>query len=185
MIEINRLKELLLQLQTDVNAQLTPGHWLRFKNIWVNDGSFDHEQPGEKDPKHGKEIDTVILSATEAHLVKKISDKLGILLAFKMPDADSYIRTADDYAENNHCLLYLLEKINPSNIDEENETFHYAKIQHIMKLIKEWILEHGLNGSEDDGEETLHKTFRTEWEYQVFAGFNGMSIGFDLTDFSL
>jgi len=52
-------------------------------------------------------------------------------------------------------------------------------------MVKEWILNHGLNSSEDDGGETLAKTIRTEWEYQIYGGFNGMSISFDLKDFSL
>lgn len=185
MIKINRLHELLLQLQVDVNSQLSPGDLLLKKNIWIAAGMVDLDATWDSAPKTGKKIDQVLLSVTESHISKKLSDKTGVLLAVKMPDADSDIRTADDYSENNHCLFYILEKINTGSIDDDIERGHFAKMQRIMTLVKEWLLAHGLNGSEDDGGETLSKSIRTEWEYQVFSGFNGMSIGFDFRNFDL
>lgn len=185
MIDIRHFHEMLLQMQAEVNEQLQPGFWTQAKSLWIDGGQLMPDATWEKAPVVGKRIDHIFLSATEAHLTKKISDKSGIVLAVKMPDADSEIRTADDYSENNHCLFFLIEKVNPGSMDDSIERGHYAKIQRIMTLIKDWILAHGLNGSLDDGGETLSKSIRTEWEYQVYGGFNGMSIGFDLRDFSL
>lgn len=185
MIQLNRFHDLMLQLQHDVNELLVPGQWTLKDGVWIDSGQFNDEAEWNDTPVLGKKIDQVLVSATEAHIIKKVKDKNGIVLASKMPDTDSEIRTADEYLENNHCLIFLFEKINPGSINDVVERQHYAKIQDIMKLVKEWILNHGLNSSEDDGGETLSKTIRTEWEYQIYGGFNGLSISFDLKDFSL
>ena len=86
-----------------------------------------------------------------------------------------------------YCLIFLLEKVEIGKVKDATEREHYAKMQSIMALVKEWFLNHGLNndGAESDGTETLGKPFRTEWEYQIYGNFNGLSIGFDLKDFSL
>jgi hypothetical protein len=154
MINITRFCELLLELKADVNNQISPG------------------------------IDCLIVSPTERHLVHKLKDTQGVVLAVKMPDADTEIKSKDNYSENNHCLFFLIEKIDPGSHDNLQERQHYAKMQAIMKLIKEWLLESGLNGNLCGGSETLSKPFKTEWEYQ-YEGHNGLSISFDLKDFSL
>jgi hypothetical protein len=133
----------------------------------------------------GKRIGKVILSPTEQRLVKKLDNVSGLALAVKMPDVDSDIQTIDDYSENNHCLMFLLEKVDPGKFSESEELAHYAAIQKVMQRFKELILERGLNGNACGGEETLSKAFRTEWEYQIYGGFNGMSLSFDLQDFQL
>jgi hypothetical protein len=155
MIPIIRFHEMLLDLQADVN-------------------SLEDAPP----------IEQVIVSPTEAHLVHKLKDSSGIVLAVKMADSDTDIKSPDNYSENNHCLFYLLEKVDPGEHDNRRERDHYAKMQHIAKLVKEWLLEQGLNGNLCAGDETLSKPFRTEWEYQ-YEGHNGLSISFDLKDFSL
>jgi len=126
-----------------------------------------------------------LISPTEQHLVKKIADKKGIILAVKMPDADAQVEDADNYSEMNHQLFFLLEKIDPGSHKDTTETMHYAKMQAIMKLVKEYALEHGLSSVVRDGNELLAKPFKTEWEYQVYGGFNGISVSFDFQDFEL
>ena len=133
---------------------------------------------------HEKKINKTIFAPTESSLIKKLSDASGLILAVKFPDTDSDISSADEYAEANHCLLFLLEKVDPGKFSSEKEMVHFGKIQEIMRSVKELILEAGLNGN-IGGDETLSKPFRTEWEYQIFGGFNGLSISFDLKDFRL
>lgn len=130
------------------------------------------------------QIKSVKLSPTESALIKKLSDTSGLVLAVKFPDADSNISSIDEYNEANHCLLFLLEKVDPGKFSKQKELEHYDNIQKVMQKVKEFILESGLNGSLDEGE-TLSKPFRTEWEYQIYGGFNGLSISFDLKDFRL
>lgn len=134
--------------------------------------------------RHEKKINKTIFAPTESSLIKKLSDVSGLVLAVKFPDSDSDISTADDYAEANHCLLFLLEKVDPGKFSATKELEHFEQIQQVMRSVKEMILEAGLNGNIGD-DETLSKPFRTEWEYQIFGGFNGLSISFDLKDFRL
>jgi hypothetical protein len=133
---------------------------------------------------HKKKISKTILAPAESSLVKKLKDESGIILAIKFPAADSDISTADDYAEANHCLLFLIEKVDPGKFSADEEIQHYGDLQQIMSSVKELLLEAGMNGDIDD-EVVLSKTFRTEWEYQILGGFNGLSISFDLKDFRL
>ena len=158
MIPASRFKALLDQLHEDVNLELAP-----------LDLSISH----------------VVITATDSQVVKKVSGKSGVILVAKMPPSTAEIRTVDDYSEDNQCLIFVLEKQEPSNATDQKELEHYDKVQRIMRKVKEWILNHGLHDGSDDETETLSKPFRTEWEYQVYGNFNGLSLGFDLKDFEL
>lgn len=159
MIPITRLYEMLMELQAESNIK-------------------------HSDPDY--QIKHLILSPIESHLIKKIGDKTGIILAVKLPDADSKIKDVDNKSEENHMLMFLLEKQDPGNVDDNKERIHYAKMQTVMSFIKDWIANRGLNGNICGGDETLSdKAFHTEWEYQTFRNLNGLSITFDLKDFSL
>lgn len=155
MISSTRFYEWLLELQAEVNKDVV------------------------------EKIDKVILSPTEQHMVKKLKDLSGVILAVKMPDSDSEIQTPDSYAEMNHVVAFLFEKVEPGKHSDAQERQHYNGIQATMRKVKEYILTQGLNGDGCGGDETLAKAFRTEWEYQAFGGFNGLSISFDLKDFEL
>jgi len=145
---------------------------------------FFLELKAEVNETVSKQISNVICSPTEQHLIKKLKDSNGLILAVKMPDSDSNIENSDNFSEANHCIVFLIEKVDPGQYYDSNELAHYASIQETMRKLKELILTHGLNGN-ICGEETLSKNFRTEWEYQIYGGFNGLSISFDLKDFAL
>ena len=130
-------------------------------------------------------ISSIFIAATDAQVSTKVTDKKGVILVAKMPPSTSDIQSADDYSEDNQCLLFILERQELAGSTQEKQLIHYDRMQRIMKAVKSWILEHGLNNDQDDGEETISKPFRTEWEYQVYGNFNGLSLGFDLKDFSL
>lgn len=157
MIPVKRLREMLLELRSEVNS------------------SSEVE----------KLIEHIIVSPTEKHLTNKLKDKSDLILAVKMPDSDTDAINADNYGEVNHNLFYLVEKVDPGKMTDNDELNHFSAIQKTMTLVKEWLFKRGLNGNVCGGDETVSKPFRTEWEYQTFGGFNGLSISFDLKDFSL
>lgn len=158
MISALRFKDILDQLREEVNLELDS------LNL-----SIDH----------------VVVAATDSQVVKKVSSKSGVILVAKMPPATADIRTVDDFSEDNQCLFFILEKQEPSNVTDQKELEHYDKVQRIMRQVKEWIMNYGLHDGSDDETETISKPFRTEWEYQVYGNFNGLSLGFDLKDFEL
>ena len=173
------------ELQTVVNDGVDDELFVFQDGVWIYNSKVSDINSDEK--PIGKKIDHIVIAATESNLVKKIKDLDGVILALKMPDTDTEMESVDNYWEMNHQLLFLLEKINDGQLKPDSETFHYAKIQYIMKLVKEYMLSCGLNGwsLSESNDETLAKPFHAEWEYNQFGGFNGMSVSFDLKDFSL
>lgn len=129
-------------------------------------------------------ISEVFLSATESHILKKLADKKGIIVAVKMPDADARIESEDNYSELNHILLYVIEKADISGLTNQGETDMYNKLQTVTAKIKEWFVTRGGDGNLCGSDTKMQQKIRTEWEYNVFGGFYGLSIGFDLLDFN-
>lgn len=123
-------------------------------------------------------IDGVIIAVSDKHLTKKLRDQTGLFLCSNYPDAESKGET-DNYRENNRLLLFLLEKVAAGDETEEEEMTHYARIQEVMQVLKEEIREMDFVC----GEISTGKDISTEWEYDVFGGFNGLSIGLNLTDY--
>lgn len=129
-----------------------------------------------------EETDTPIAGVTmavrEGHMQKKLRDKEGIWLCANYPDA--HLKgEADFYKERNSILLFLVEKIASGSNTDEEELQHYAKIQRLMKsLKKELISMNFICGEVETSDEIL-----TEWEFDIFGGFNGMSLGLNLTDY--
>lgn len=162
MINLVRFQEFIAEMKAVVNTRLV------------------EELPGLK-----KKIDHVHISPTESHLIKKIANKSGVILAVKLAEADSEIESIDSYSEMNHELWFVLEKVDPGIMTDAKELTHYAELQQIMRVVKEYVMEQGLTGNVFGGDETLAKPFHTEWEYQAFGGFNGLSTSFDLQDFEL
>jgi len=185
MINVNRLNDFIAALQLEVNNLIDGESWVLSEGLWIDDDHWIDDGKVHTNVLLGKVIDHVIISPTESHLIKKIADKKGIVLAVKLPDADAVIESVDNYSDMNHMLLFLLEKVDHSAHKNAIETAHYAKIQAIMKLVKEYILHHGLNSNVFNGDETLDKPFHSEWEYNTFGGYNGLSVSFDLANYDL
>lgn len=181
MIDITRFNEMLLELQAYVNNSLDAGMLSQKNGYWV----YDTLQANADGVQEGKQIDHVIVSPTESHMVKKLSDRKGICLAVKMADSDTVMETADNYREENHQLFFVLEKCSPGDFTDQTEREHYRKMQEVARLVKEYLQRIGHNGVDCGGEETLSKPFHTEWEYQIYGGYNGLSISFDLEDYRL
>lgn len=185
MIQLLKLKTFLDNMQLSVNNDIVEDLFVWKKNVWVYTGEASGATPTGA-TLFGAGIDHIEIAATEGHLMKKISGLNGIILGVKMPDTDGKIDSVDNYSEDNNMLLFVLEKIADGSLSKETELQHYAKLQRIMKLVKEYCLESGMNAlMPDDEQPTISKAFRTEWEFNQFGGFNGLSTSFNLEDWSL
>lgn len=123
-------------------------------------------------------IEKVVVAVSDKHLTKKLKDNSGLILCANYPDAELKGQD-DDYQEKNHLLLFLLEKVSSGSETDEEELLHYAHIQQVMKLLKEELRNMDFVCGEISGANEVS----TEWEFDVFGGFNGLSIGLKLTDY--
>lgn len=123
-------------------------------------------------------IDGTVIAVSEKHLVRKLRDVRGLMLCANYPDAVSQ-GNEDNYRERNSLLLFLIEKVPSGQETDEEELLHYARIQQVMQLLKTGLREMDFFCGEADGAERM----TTEWEYDVFGGWNGMSLGLELTDY--
>lgn len=123
-------------------------------------------------------IDGTVIAVSEKHLVKKLKDRMGLILCANYPDAVSQ-GTEDNYRERNSLLLFLIEKVPSGRETDEEVLLHYARIQQVMQLLKTKLREMDFFCGEVEGAESM----TVEWEYDVFGGWNGMSIGLNLVDY--
>ncbi len=126
-----------------------------------------------------EQITGVIVSPKEEHLVKKLGDREGVQLCSNYPSCDTTVENSDRWGSDNQCLFFVLEKVSPGSQTDGDELEHYAKLQKIMELVKKVLM--GDNFSCDYSFDIPHQ-IRTEWEYNTYGGFNGLSIGFNLKD---
>lgn len=124
------------------------------------------------------QIDGVIVAVSDRHLTKKLKDRTGFLLCSNFPDAESK-GIPDNYREDNRLLLFLLEKVPAGDETDEEEITHYARMQAVMQILKSEIRSMDFVCEEIAGGNEIS----TEWEYDVFGGYNGLSIGLKLTNY--
>jgi hypothetical protein len=124
-----------------------------------------------------KKIDEIVMATKEGHLTKKLKDKAGLLLCANYPDS-SFKGNADTHTEKNQVLFFLLEKVSSGSEDNEAEIQHYAEIQRVMQILKDELQQRSPCGSIDADEDMI-----TEWEYDIFGGYNGLSLGAKLKDY--
>lgn len=124
------------------------------------------------------QIAGVVIAVSDKHLIKKLKDRTGLLLCANYPDAESK-GGVDNYRDDNRLLLFLLEKVPAGDETDEEEMKHYARIQAVMQVLKEEVRDMDFVCGEISGGDEIS----TEWEYDVFGGFNGLSIGLKLTDY--
>ena len=122
-------------------------------------------------------VDGNVLVANEKHLVKRLSDKDGVWLGVTIPSADPESANEDSIAENNIVWIFVLEKVDPGSLTEDEELAHYQKIQDIVSDIKNWLRDKKLEANEFLEYLNL-QSLHTDPEYQ-FGGWNGWSINFN------
>ncbi len=145
--------------------------------IWAN-AKADSEITG------GKTISSLVMAVEENHLIKKVKDKAGIILAIKYPSADSQ-GDEDNYSERNKCLIFCITKWDPGKTTDQDEANNYAVLQEFTMQIKNYLITSDKGPGICGIENGLYSGFRTEWEYNIFGGYNGLSVSFDLRNFTL
>ena len=123
-------------------------------------------------------IDNVFIAVSEKHLVKKLKDSTGLILCTNYPDSISS-GGPNNYVDHNNILFFLLEKVASGQETDEDELRHYARIQQVMQIVKIHLREMDFMCGEISGADSI----TTEWEYDIFGGFNGISVGLKLKDY--
>lgn len=128
--------------------------------------------------KSEEQIEGIVMAVREGHMVKKLKDRTGIQLCANYPDAQMN-GTFDNHSDRNKVLIFLLEKVPSGQQTDEAELQHYARIQRMMRILRDALLENdAFCGELRSGDDLL-----TEWEYDICGGWNGLSIGLDIEDF--
>lgn len=117
-------------------------------------------------------IDNVIMAVREEHMVKKLQNKSGITLCVSYPDAQS-TGTEDNYTDNQQVFFFIVKRLAPGQLDDETEITTYAELQDIMLNLRDIIREYYSGCMNIIPEES----YKIEWEYQIFGGVNGLSMG--------
>lgn len=124
-------------------------------------------------------ITGVAMAVREGHMIKKLKDKEGIWLCANYPDATDTGNT-DMHSSQNRVLLFLLEKVASGQHTDEEELLHYARLQRLFLLLRDELRnresycgEFASNGAD----------MKIEWEYDIFGGWNGLSVSINLEDY--
>ena len=129
--------------------------------------------------KSEEKIGGIVMAVREGHMVKKLKDRTGIQLCANYPDAQTN-GTRDSHSDRNKVLIFLIEKVPSGQQTDEAELQHYARLQRMMRILRDVLLDmEGFCGN-------LHNVgdLLTEWEYDIYGGWNGLSIGLDIEDFN-
>ena len=124
-------------------------------------------------------VDGVVLAVHEGHIIRKLRDRRGIWLCAKYPDAQVN-GGADAFSTDNQVLMFLLEKVPSGQHSDEEELAHYASLQTLMDSLKAELLDGRLMC---DDSVRLTSSLTIELEYDIFGGWNGLSVSFKLEDF--
>jgi hypothetical protein len=124
-----------------------------------------------------KKITGTVLSVQENTMTKKLSDKKGIYLCAGYPSFETDVTDSDNYTAKNFCVLFLLEKISFGGLTDGEELTFYADMQEVAEKIEEILIT--ANSSCDYGF-SAPKKIRIEFEYNIFGGWNGISLGFEI-----
>lgn len=117
-------------------------------------------------------IDKVVMAVREEHMVKKLQKLSGITLCVSYPDAQSS-GTEDNYTDNQQAFFFVVKRLTPGQLDDETEITTYAELQDIMLNLRDIIREYYSECMNIIPEES----YKIEWEYQIFGGVNGLSMG--------
>lgn len=117
-------------------------------------------------------IDYVAMAVREEHIVKRLQNKKGIVMCVSYPDAQSS-GTEDNYTDTQQVFFFIVQRLAPGQLDDETEIATYATLQDIMLNLREVIREYYSECMDIIPEES----YKIEWEYQIFGGVNGLSMG--------
>jgi hypothetical protein len=117
-------------------------------------------------------IDNVVLAVNESHMTKKLQGKSGVCLCVSFPDAQA-IGQDDNTNDSQQVFLFVCQRVAPGQLNEEEELLLYSILQHIMLTLRVYIRLYN-----DACVDILpDESYKIEWEYQIFGGMNGLSMG--------
>lgn len=125
------------------------------------------------------QIEGIALAVREGHIIRKLRDRRGVILCAKYPDS-TVNGDADNFSSANDMVLFLLEKVPSGSQSDEDELAHYAALQQLMLALRNRLMDSPF--ACDTGMQ-LTTGLAIEWEYDIFGGWNGLSIGFKLQDY--
>lgn len=124
-------------------------------------------------------IEGIALAVRDGHLIRKLRDRRGIILCAKYPDA--IIKgDADNLTNDNDIVIFLLEKVPSGQQTDDDELAHYACLQQLMVILRNLLIESPFVCHNDM---QVIADLTIEWEYDIYGGWNGLSIGFKLKDY--
>lgn len=124
------------------------------------------------------EIDHVVMAVNESHMVKKLQNKFGICLCVSFPDAQA-VGEQDNPRDTQQAFLFVCQRVSPGQLSEDDEVLLYAELQHIMLTLRRLLRQ-----SESECVDIVpEESYKIEWEYQIFGGLNGLSMGLKFKDY--
>ena len=123
-------------------------------------------------------IEHLIMGVEEGHIVKKLKDKRGVCLCVNYPDATGSGEN-DNETDVQPVYFFIVEKVSAGSLTDDAEMLHYGKLQDITRLLRSTV-RNDASGNCLGVEIDLND--KIEWEYQIFGGFNGLSLGIKITD---
>lgn len=125
-----------------------------------------------------RSIDGVAIAVREGHMVRKLRDRQGVWLCSNYPDAQVQ-HTDDNDSTVTRVLLYIIEKVPSGQMNDEREIMHYAQMQELMDLLVGVLIDNPSVCRSMVPESSLN----VEWEYDIFGGWNGLSVSLTLRDY--
>lgn len=105
-------------------------------------------------------------------MVKKIQSKSGISLCVSYPDAQA-IGEYDNASDSQQVFLFVCQRVAPGQLNDNEEILLYSNLQNIMLTLRDAIRQ-----SHDECVDIIpEESYKIEWEYQIFGGVNGLSMG--------
>ncbi len=125
-------------------------------------------------------IDHLVMGVKEEHIIKKLRDKSGVCLCVNYPDA-SGSGEEDNVTDDHTVYFFVVQKINPGTHTEDEEMKHYDAMQFTMSQLRSAVR---ASAQQNCIGVQVSPSDKVEWEYQIFGGFNGLSLGAKITDIS-
>lgn len=132
----------------------------------------------ETNQELGNKIEHIVLSVNESHMTKKLQNKSGVCLCVSYPDAQA-VGESDNVKDSQQAFIFVCQRVSPGQLDEEGELALYCELQHIMLVFRDF-----LRVAESDCVDIIpDESYKIEWEYQIFGGLNGLSMGLKFTNY--
>lgn len=117
-------------------------------------------------------IEHIVLAVNESHMMKKLQNKSGVCLCVSFPDAQA-VGEPDNVRDLQQAFVFVCQRVSPGQLDGEGEMMLYSELQEIMLSFRNCLRE-----SESECVDIVpEESYKIEWEYQIFGGVNGLSMG--------